>query len=204
MAITLRERRRQLLRDEILEAAHALLTEKSYAAISMEELAARVGVSKPTLYAHFPAKEDVVVAMALQVLERIFAYLAAADPDESPLERLVGLLRAAVRLQLERRSDAMQLYMPEIVAILESHAELRAQICRIDSVVVDLIHAAVAAGEIAGEADVASVARIFYALICTPNLGRLSVVGPPEPAALVESVAAFFRHGLAPGRDRLK
>jgi AcrR family transcriptional regulator len=62
MAHSLRERRRQMLREEILEATHQLLTERGYAAMSMDDLAARVGVSKPTLYNQFPTKEDLIAA----------------------------------------------------------------------------------------------------------------------------------------------
>ena len=54
MTVSLRERRRQLLYDEILTAVGELLGEKGYSAMSMDELAARVGISKPTLYSIFP------------------------------------------------------------------------------------------------------------------------------------------------------
>jgi AcrR family transcriptional regulator len=56
MTVPLRERRRQLLRDEILQAAAALLNEKGYAAMSMDELAGRAGISKPTLYGYVREK----------------------------------------------------------------------------------------------------------------------------------------------------
>lgn len=200
MASTLRERRQQMLREEILAAAHDLLAEKSYAAMSMEELAARVGVSKPTLYRHFPAKQDVVVALAAQILDAIFAH-AEAGTVASPLERLLDLLQTAVRIQFERRTDAMQLQMPEIVAILGAHDELRDRVARIDKLIVDLIHAAHAAGEIDPDTDAASVARIFEALICAPHIGRLSTIGPPAPEALTAAVANVFRRGLAPASD---
>lgn len=199
MASTLRERRKQMLRDEILLAAHGLLAERGYAAMSMEELAGRVGVSKPTLYAHFPAKEDLVAALAAQLLDAILARFSAADQDGSPLGRLVELLEATVRLQLEHHSDAMQLQMPEISAILESRPELRGRVVRIDLLVIELIQAAQAAGELDPAVDVGSVARIFSALICAPHLGRLSAVAPTSPEALVAAVGAVFRRGLAHG-----
>lgn len=199
MASTLRERRKQMLRDEILLAAHGLLTERGYAAMSMEELAGRVGVSKPTLYAHYPAKEDLVAALAAQLLDAILDRFSAGAPDASPLEQLVELLQATVRLQLDSHSDALQLQMPEISAILESRAELRDRVVRIDRLVIDLIQAAHESGELDPAIDVASAARIFSALICTPHVGRLSAIGSPAPAALIAAVGAVFRRGLAPG-----
>jgi AcrR family transcriptional regulator len=196
MAVPLRQRRRELLRSEILEATHLLMAERGYAAMSMDELASRVGVSKPTLYNQFPTKEDLVAAMVAQLLERVFADVAAAEPGASSLGRLLGLLHTIVRHQVERRTTAMQLWMPEIIDIVERNPTTRQHVIEIDRVVVGLVHEAVAAGEIDPDADVASVVRIFYALICAPSIGRLSCVEKPDPEVLADSVVEIFRRGL--------
>jgi AcrR family transcriptional regulator len=196
MAPTLRERRRQLLREEILAATHRLMTERGYAAMSMEELAASVGVSKPTLYNQFPTKEDLVAAMAAQLLDRLFADVERA-PGQSPLAQLLGLLRAIVLVQLEHSTTAMQLWMPEIITILERNPVTCQQLERVDRVVVELVRAAIAAGEIDPRADVASVVRVFYALLCAPSLGRRSITETPDPQAMADTVTRLFRQGLA-------
>src|SRR3954466_15945975 len=46
------ERERQML-----ETAHALFAERGYAEVTMDEVAAEVGVTKPLLYAYFGNKE---------------------------------------------------------------------------------------------------------------------------------------------------
>jgi AcrR family transcriptional regulator len=196
MAPSLRERRRELLREEILAATHRLMTERGYAAMSMDELAASVGVSKPTLYSQFPTKEDLVAAMAAQLLDRLFADVEAA-PGQSPLAQLLGLLRAIVLVQLEHSTTATQLWMPEIIAILERNPVTAAQLTRVDRVVVELVRAAIAGGEIDRRADVASVVRVFYALLCAPSLGRGSITDTPEPQTMADMVARLFRQGLA-------
>src|SRR5258708_30382160 len=60
---SLKERQRQEREDLILQAAEEILTEKGYYETSMDEIAARVGVAKGTLYLHFPGKEDLVFAL---------------------------------------------------------------------------------------------------------------------------------------------
>lgn len=197
MASSLRERRRALLRDEILAATHQLMAERGYAAMSMEDLAARVGVSKPTLYSQFPTKEDLVAAMALQLMERVFAQAEGAG-EASPLERLTRFLHTSVRLQVLHRTSAMQLWLPEIVDILERHPESRAFLCRVDEQLVATVRAAIDAGEIDPAADVASVVRIFNALNISPSIGRLTVSGDPDPDRLADTVVEVFRRGLAP------
>ncbi len=199
MAISLRERRRQMLRDEILEAAQQLISDQGYAAVSMEELAARVGISKPTLYNQFSNKEQLVVAMANQVMERLLPLVDDdGAPGRSPMDRLCDLLLAAVQMQLDRRVTAMQLWMPEVVHMLKEHQEALDQICKIDAVVVNLVRKALASGEIIPLLDEFSVVRIFYALFLSPHVGRLSVAGAINPETMPEKVVAFFRRGLGP------
>lgn len=197
MTHSLRERRKALLRDEILEATHLLMAERGYAALSMEELAARVGVSKPTLYSQFPTKEDLVAAMATQLMERVFTDVAAAAPGRSPLERLMHFLHTTVRLQVERRTTAMQLFLPEVLTILERNAASRAQICRNEELVMGLLREAVAAGEIDPATDLASVARLLYALLIAPSMGRLSQTETPDPQVMADTFVTILRRGLA-------
>ena len=52
-----RERRKEARRGELLDAALDLFVEKGFAATRSEEVAARAGVSKGTLFLYFPGKE---------------------------------------------------------------------------------------------------------------------------------------------------
>jgi AcrR family transcriptional regulator len=56
-----REQRRQAREHVILEAAQELMEEHGYDAMTMDDLAARAGITKPTLYQHFPSKEEIAV-----------------------------------------------------------------------------------------------------------------------------------------------
>ena len=58
-----RERRKQHRPGELLEAALDLFVEKGFAATRSEEVAARAGVSKGTLFLYFPSKEELFKAV---------------------------------------------------------------------------------------------------------------------------------------------
>ncbi len=58
-----RERRKQARPGELLDAALDLFVEKGYAATRVEEVAARAGVSKGTLFLYFPSKEALFKAV---------------------------------------------------------------------------------------------------------------------------------------------
>lgn len=58
-----RERRKQARPGELLDAALDLFVEHGYAATRVEEVAARAGVSKGTLFLYFPSKEALFKAV---------------------------------------------------------------------------------------------------------------------------------------------
>ena len=61
---TLREQQLKLREDVILREVNALLAEKGYDLMTVDEVAARVGLAKPSLYKHFASKEALAAALA--------------------------------------------------------------------------------------------------------------------------------------------
>lgn len=80
---------------EIVEAALACFTERGFAATRLEEIAARAGVTRGTLYLYFPNKEELFKAVVRQsivpLLARAEAMIEAAESVPTPelLRRLV-------------------------------------------------------------------------------------------------------------------
>lgn len=67
-----RQRRKGARPQELIDAALDLFVEKGFAATRSEEVAARAGVSKGTLYLYFPSKEELLKAVIReQVGDRI-------------------------------------------------------------------------------------------------------------------------------------
>lgn len=65
---TKRERRKEARPGELLDAALALFVEKGFAATRVEEVAARAGVSKGTLFLYFPSKEELFKAVVRETI----------------------------------------------------------------------------------------------------------------------------------------
>jgi AcrR family transcriptional regulator len=70
-----KERQRQERETLILQTAEEILLEKGLHNASMDEIAARVGISKGTLYLHFAKKEDLVLALLERELHACFEVL---------------------------------------------------------------------------------------------------------------------------------
>src|SRR5215813_5264337 len=63
-------------RSLILREAEFLIRTRGYAAFSYADLSARVGITKASIHHHFPTKEDLIVVLVREYVERFVAVLA--------------------------------------------------------------------------------------------------------------------------------
>ncbi|HUZ74404.1 MAG TPA: TetR/AcrR family transcriptional regulator [Stellaceae bacterium] len=91
-----RWRRRKAARpQEIAAAALACFAERGFAAASLDEIAARAGVTKGTLYLYFPSKEELFKAVVREaLLPRISLFADGAAAGESAARQLTRLVAA--------------------------------------------------------------------------------------------------------------
>ena len=63
----------------ILDAAFSFLSEPRFSSFSMNELAEKVGISKPAIYRHFKNKEDLLAGMEQRILDNMSFFLKDID-----------------------------------------------------------------------------------------------------------------------------
>jgi AcrR family transcriptional regulator len=91
--------RARLSRDDRMEqtltVAHGLFAERGYAAVTMDEIAAAVGVTKPLLYNYFGNKERLYIACLERAADALLATVGAAvGRTENPGDALGVGVRA--------------------------------------------------------------------------------------------------------------
>ncbi|KEF94992.1 hypothetical protein K883_05177 [Mycobacterium sp. TKK-01-0059] len=74
-----RERERSARRDSILTAAQETFTTRGFAGSTMEEVALRAEITKPTLYGYFRTKDELLLTLMLPVFAEIGAQLQAVQ-----------------------------------------------------------------------------------------------------------------------------
>lgn len=91
--------------------------------VTMDEIAAELGISKKTIYAHFPTKGKLIEATALFVFERINKGVEKIrEENNDPLEELYHIKEFALaHLKNERSSPQYQLqkYYPKIASTIQ-------------------------------------------------------------------------------------
>lgn len=200
---SLRERQRQEREELILRAAEELLLECGYQETSIDDIAARVGIAKGTVYLHFASKEDIVIALvergtheALCSLEPIF------HSDDSPREKLRAVIEQLYGNMADRRFRllAAVFQSPEFLGrMAEKHRALseawREPMRRVAVIVEE--------GKAAGEFDASMPTPVVLSVLgslMTPHSYRLLVVEKRVSSDIVVAhLTNFFLKGIAAG-----
>jgi AcrR family transcriptional regulator len=118
------------MRERVVAAAVAMTTESGWSAVTMGSIAARVGVSRQTVYNEVGTKAGLAEAMILHELDRFLGVVATAF-EENPTD-LVDAIRAAACNVLELAQDNRLLHAvvsathgadTELLPLLTTHAE---------------------------------------------------------------------------------
>src|SRR3954466_11391718 len=100
MATSVANRRSQR-RDQILAAAWDIAAESGLSAVSLHEVARRVGIRQPSLYGYVSSKLDLYDVMFGQAYEELLAQLDRSPPRGTAREQLVRLSRAILDFAVE-------------------------------------------------------------------------------------------------------
>lgn len=183
---SLKERQRQEREELILQAAEDTLLERGYRDMLMDEIAARVGIAKSTVYMHFPSKDDLVVALIERKLTQFLTLLTETMSQEmSACEKLDILFQ---RMYMERAAFCQgrpAAALPLFVAFYSS-AELQHILARVEQRVEGLrtrVHSCLLAlleeGQQSGELDCALPTEImlsgFFNMISPITVARLTI-----------------------------
>lgn len=106
---------REDLRQELLEAAKAVIAREGYEALSMRKLAEEIGVSSAAPYHHFADRRALLLAVAVDGYRTMFSQAFAGATRSDPHERLRFLLLNFLRFSTENRRTFGLMYESELV-----------------------------------------------------------------------------------------
>lgn len=118
------------MRERILRAAFKVLSRHGYAKLSLSDVAAQAGISRPTLYKFFSSKDDLLAAFSVFELQLLREDLARAINGQTGRGRLDALLqflidfygsyqmRGLIEIEPGLVLDQMTRAMPELIALV--------------------------------------------------------------------------------------
>jgi AcrR family transcriptional regulator len=150
--------------DTLLDAAVALFNERGYEATSMDELAARLGVTKSAIYHHVPSKVELLRLALDRALDALFALTEETGATTGPaIDRLEYVVRGSVRVL------AAELPFVTLLLRLRGNSEIeRTALHRrreFDRVVTGLVRAAEHEGDVRADVDPAVISRLLFGTV---------------------------------------
>ena len=189
---TLRERQRQVREDAILEVAHERMVAVGYDEMSMDDVAARVGISKATLYQHFASKEELAINVIVRAMQQGEAAITGLDPELPAIQRLERVLRHAIEQRVSL--GTARLMLPPSVVM--QHPRFQAQANRLISAIGAIIDAAKAERAIADQLPTAVVVRLLLSSVREHSYLDLLARGECTIGELSDTIILVLFDGL--------
>jgi TetR/AcrR family transcriptional regulator, cholesterol catabolism regulator len=180
-------------REELTRIAARLFAERGYQGTSLADLAAELGVQKPSLYHHIASKEDLLWEVAWDGAEAFHAALDAVPAEASPTERIRLALRghlAVVAAQL----DVATVFVREWRHLKGDRRErFLAERRRYEERVRDLFRDGVEGSALRTDLDVATAALLF---LSAANWAYTWLRPEADTAALADRLFAALLDGM--------
>jgi TetR/AcrR family transcriptional regulator, fatty acid metabolism regulator protein len=202
---SLKEKQRHEREELILQAAEEVLMEKGYYETSIDEIAARVGIAKGTVYLHFPGKEDLVVAIlernAQSLLELVETTVATAYSSREKLEAI--LQTVYIGFFDSRKSQLMQLLhevmnSPELRRVfVEKKGCMRVKWDRLEALIASMLEDGKAEGEFDKTMPTPVMISAFFSLLSPRSFERLNVTNKMPVSEFVKQLGRFYFKGIA-------
>ena len=182
--------------EAIVQAVNRLLAEKGFDLMTVDEVAANVGIAKASLYKHFPSKEDLAAAAMVRVLGLALAFLTSLPPDAPPLQQLKALVRWMLRLQLAGEMPSLPHQNSSLRTTLMNNKAYLDGLLRISDQVGAWIEHAQADGSLNPGIPPILVLYTLYARACDPVLEFLKASGLYSDDEMIELVIGTCFDGL--------
>lgn len=197
--LSFRDRQFRWREEAILDAANRLLATKGFETMSMDDLAATVGIAKGSLYKHFDSKEALAAAAMTRLLRAIESHLKGQSEAMPPLQRLKDLLAWALR---ERAAGRMPLLPSTSASVQQALLANRDYVTALEDVgnaMADLVAAAAEQGALRADLPVPVMLYAIYARSCDPSFEYLRQSGEWSDEQVIAMMVSSCFDGLAAG-----
>lgn len=183
--------------DAILQSTCRLLGEKSFDAMTMDDVANAVGIAKASLYKHFASKEDLCCAAMIQILGRVRAYLDTLPADMPPQDKLRDLVRWSLERLITNEMPLLPSRNSSLRAVLMANKHYLDGLVTVSDQIGQWITEAQAQGYINPALPPLVVLYTLFARACDPVVGFLKEGGQYSDAEVVDLVVRTCFEGLA-------
>jgi AcrR family transcriptional regulator len=194
--VSFKEQMLQAREEAIIRVVNLLLAEKGFEAMTVDEVAASVGIAKASLYKHFPSKEDLAAAAMVSVMRRAQDYIATLPADAVPIDNLRAVVRWTMEVKLAGEMPSLPSQNSKLRAALIGNRDYMDGLVEVSDALGNWIEAAQAQGAINSAIPAIAILYTVYARACDPVLEFLKMGGQHSDAQIIELVMTTCFDGL--------
>ena len=188
--------------DAIVESVNRLLAEKGYDVMTVDEVAADVGIAKASLYKHFTSKEELAAAAMVRTLDRALELMTGLQdrPEMPEIDRLKAAARWTMEVQLAGAMPSLPAQNSALRAALSTHKVYLDRLVQVSEVLGAWIVAAQQRGELNAALPPEVALYTLFARACDPVLGLLKAGGNYSDERIIDMLMSTCFDGLSGAR----
>ena len=185
--------------DAIVASVKRLLAEKGFDLMTVDEVAADVGIAKASLYKHFASKEALAAAAMVETMDQALAQVAAQNalPDSRAMARIRAMTRWTLATQLAGQMPSLPAENSSLRAALIAHSGYMDRLMTLSDQLGAWIVQAQADGDIAIKLPAEVVLYTLFSRACDPVLGFLQAGDRYSDEQIIDWVMCSCFDGLA-------
>jgi AcrR family transcriptional regulator len=187
-----------LLREQaVLTATTRLLASKGFDLMTMDDVAAEAGISKPSLYKHFKSKDELAAEVMIRLLDSARDYLDQLNAELSPKQKLAHLLEWALRTRLDGGLPFLPSTSPHVKALLTTNIRYLSCASKLHNALQSIVEKAKQAGELRKDLPTDVILYSYYARSCDPAVDYMLQYGNYSADAIIEYMWQITFVGIA-------
>jgi len=195
--VPLKEQMHRVREDAIVSSVIRLLADKGYDLMTVDEVAADVGIAKASLYKHFGSKEELAASAMVTLLDRALAFVASLPREGDPLLQLQAVARWAMQVQLAGEMPSLPSQNSSLRAALMSHRVYLDRLIELSERLGNWISAGQANGSLARSLPPEVILYTLFARACDPVLATLKLSGQYPDEQIIEWLLLSTFSGLS-------
>ncbi len=183
--------------DAIVVSVNRLLAEKGFDVMTVDEVAADVGIAKASLYKHFSSKEELAGAAMIRVLERAQAFMASLPVSANAIDQLKAVARWTMQVQLAGEMPSLPAQNSTLRAALMANKPYLDRLMEVSEQLGAWIDAAQMDSALNPRLAPEVVLYTLFARACDPVLSLLKVSGQHSDEQIIEMLLSTCFDGLS-------
>lgn len=180
----------------IIQSVNRLLAEKGFDAMTVDEVAAEVGIAKASLYKHFTSKEELACAAMVTAMRKAQDFIQDLAADLPPLDKLRAVTRWTMTLKLQGQMPSLPSQNSSLRATLMSSKDYMDGLMEVSDALGGWIEEAQTQGRINPALPPVAVLYTLFARACDPVLEFLKMGEQHTEEQILDMVMSTCFDGL--------